>query len=570
VRALLAIVAGGGEPPPGRVWGTGGWLPPEEREALDWLTLARLSGWRAAVSGPGEPLAPATRWLVLACSPDELGSERVDELRALLEHEPLLLVVRAPAASHPLAGLAGAARGPEVRGRTVVWSGPGSAGSWSCRAPLATALRPGGPDCEVWATLDGAPLATVRRVGLGAVATLGFHPSAARDADGAATALLRRLLVRGSRRPVAWLDLERTLVLRMDDPGGAQNVHWRDWCYPKLDERGWAAIGAELEWRRARLSVCYTPGWVDDGDTARGRLLVDERPAERRAGAVWDAPRVRYEDTGGHAPGTSHDYAAEYRGIEALRRAGLADVELHGHTHLHPELDAWARAGDRYSAQRWFRELGRPAAAALARLPPGRHPLELGREALERLFGTRPTTLVPPGDEFTDAVVEKALELGFRLVESYYLALREGNRFCWCQHVCAPYLDLADPAWLAAGLPVVGYFHDNDVTSEDVGWLRRWLDAWQEAGVERMLDFRELAAAVDRRLELEQERGGLVLRVEGGEAPPLVRPLRVRLWGGGGELPAQLDVVHERDEARVRVEGGGEEAVVEVPLPRRF
>jgi hypothetical protein len=32
------------------------------------------------------------------------------------------------------------------------------------------------------------------------------------------------------------------------------------------------------------------------------------------------------------------------------------------------------------------------------------------------------------------------------LVSSYYLALCDGERFCWTQYVCAPYLDKSDAA----------------------------------------------------------------------------------------------------------------------------
>ena len=35
------------------VWGTGGWIPAREREALDWLTLARLLGWGNGIIRPG-------------------------------------------------------------------------------------------------------------------------------------------------------------------------------------------------------------------------------------------------------------------------------------------------------------------------------------------------------------------------------------------------------------------------------------------------------------------------------------------------------------------------------------
>src|SRR5207245_11759357 len=139
-------------------------------------------------------------------------------------------------------------------------------------------------------------------------------------------------------------------------------------------------------------------------------------------------------------------------------------------------------ASDRCEAEAWFRELGRSATDAIARRKPEEHPLRLGMAALEQCFGTPPTTLVPPGDEFTDSTLKIALELGLSLVESYYLALREGDRFCWCQHVCAPYLDQADKVWFASGLPVVGYFHDYEPSVEGIGWMAACLDGWEKAG----------------------------------------------------------------------------------------
>jgi hypothetical protein len=562
----MLIVASESEHPGGSpTWGSGGWLPPEDREALDWLMLARLSGWEAVVQTPSEQLAASERWVVVACDPGELTAAQVEALRRRLDR-PVLVVARAGREEAPLSALAGAIRGETSRGTAIRWQGPCGEREWRAAVELETALRPVAADCEMWATIDGTPLVCARRVGAGIVATLGFHPSRARDEDGAATALLRRLLVAGALGPVAWLDLEHTLVLRMDDPGGAQNVHWSEWSYPKLTEPDWALIGAELRRHDARLSVLYTPGWVDDGEAERGSLLVDGRPPARVPGSVWDSHRVQYEDVAGHAPGTIQDYRSEWRGISSLRASGLGDPELHGHTHLHPDLGAWAAASDRYDARGWYRDLGRNAADAIAARAPAEHPLELGLEAFERVFGTTPTTLVPPGDDFHDADVEAALRLGFRLFASYYLAVRDHDRFCWSQHVCAPYLHRADPSWFAAGLPVIGYFHDNDIALGGVEWLRQHLDAWREAGAERMIDFRELAAAVGRRLSLDVVGGEPVLSIASDGAPALVRPLRVRLLLPGGGSRATVRIVQDGGDFTLEAACADETLVLEVPV----
>jgi hypothetical protein len=319
-------------------------------------------------------------------------------------------------------------------------------------------------------------------------------------------------------------------------------VYSRHWAYPKLGEAAWSSIRADLQRRGARLSVCYVAGWVDDGDTQRGTLTVDGHRPPRVPGTVYPSPLVQYQDHAGHTPGTLHDYTAEFHGIQALRAAGLGDVELHGYTHIHPDTEAWVRAPDRYEggpAMSWYRELGAAAQAILAARPPQQHPLALGVAALQHYFQVCPTTLVCPGDQWTPEVPERALDLGLQLVGSYYLAMRQGDRFCWTQHVCAPYLNEPNPAWFDAGLPVVGYFHDREPALEGVDWISRWLDRWQAAGATRLMDFRELAAAVCCRLQLAERDNTLCLTMTREGAPALVRPLTVSLDGRDLSLPVQ-------------------------------
>ncbi len=532
-----------------RVWGTGGWLPPEEREALDWLTLGRLLGWSVGVtrwtkSGLEAGLPGGSRWVILACDPDCVGEELMALLASILAAEPILVIVRAGAAGTSLARLAGAARRPErVSGRSLRWLGPGPQRRWLCRKPLDASSLEASEATLTWANLEGAPLIVARSVGRGVVATLGFHPSRGRDADGMVTALLRHLLIWGAAAPVAWLDLEASLVLRMDDGGGAQNVHLRSWSYPKLGEAEWTAIGADLKRRNGRMSIGYIAGWVDDGDAGRGALEVAGRMPHRVPGQVYPSPLVKYQDRAGHGPGTLHDYEAEFRGIQALRAAGLGDVELHGYTHMHPDAASWAEAPDRYEAEAWYRELGRGVEATIAARPPNEHPLALGIAAFRRHFGARPTTLIAPGDQWTNDALERALDLGLHLVSSYYLALRDAERFCWTTHVCAPYLDEANPAWFDAGLPVVGYFHDRDVVLEGVGWISKCLDRWQAAGAQKLLDFRELAAVLGGRYHLDLRHGEPCLTVTRESGPPLVRPVSIGIRIRGEPAPPKLSML---------------------------
>ena len=80
---VLLLAAEGALSPSARVWGTGGWLQPEDREALDWLTLVRFLGWEVEVCvvDRGGELAtrlPAhARVIIIACDPDTLNNHSI-------------------------------------------------------------------------------------------------------------------------------------------------------------------------------------------------------------------------------------------------------------------------------------------------------------------------------------------------------------------------------------------------------------------------------------------------------------------------------------------------------------
>jgi hypothetical protein len=496
-----------------RVWGTGGWMPAEKREALDWLMLCRLLGWTVDIIRPGDTDFATVVWrrprcIILGCAPEMLSGDEADLLLRSLDESQGFLVSRLGLGANRIdAGTKGAFS----QGSRLSWEGPGPAVTWELRHQMSLEGIMPGLGCRVCATLGEVPVIVSRAVGGGLIATIGFHPSVARDLSGFVTALLRHLLIYGPRQGVKWLDLVNTLILRMDDPGGAQNVYNHPWAYHKLDRSAWQTIASDLVTRGARLSIGYVSGWVDDGDAARGSLTIAGRPVAREPGRVYSSALVKYCEVINSCSSIVHDYTSEYAGIQDLRAAGAGDVVLHGYTHMHPDLTLWAHAADRYEQVHWYREFGPSAARVIAQLPPTDHPLRLGLAEIERSFCSRPTTLIFPGDSWTEAAVEAALDLGIDVISSYYLALRHDNRFCWVIHVCAPYLDAPDPSWFDSGLPVIGYFHDRDLAIAGLSWLRTHLDGWHSAGARQFIDFRRfseyLASPQSSSLDVIRTRG---------------------------------------------------------------
>jgi hypothetical protein len=238
----------------------------------------------------------------------------------------------------------------------------------------------------------------------------------------------------------------------------------------------------------------------------------------------------------------------------------LAEVELHGYTHMHPETELWAKAEDRYEGYPktfWYRELSKATQNTLAARTNDKHPLALGIRAFQEYFGIHPTTLVCPGDMWSADIPQRALDLNFQLLASYYLAIRNDDRFCWTTHVCAPYLDKPEDKWFDAALPVVGYFHDRELALEGVAWMSKWLDSWQAAGAKQFMDFSQLAAALSCQFRLEQTDGSIHLLVANKENLQIVRPLAVNIYVPKGKLSSEIKVVFKGQEFNLSIESKG-------------
>jgi hypothetical protein len=561
------ILAAPEQLPDGPVWGTDGMArAPGGDDALDWVTLVRLLGWRAAaLDRNGRAVGDGHGVIVVCGAPDRLPEELFAEVSRRLHRRATLVIAGVGAARRPWHTLAGVARraGRAELGRSygrLRWHGPGPSVTWTLQegcAPLPLECEPG---VEVWASLDDVPVVTVRRLQRGSVvASLAFELVDSRAMPGAVMALLKQVLTCGSPFPTAWLDLAGAVVLRMDDPGASANVHLRSWSYAKLGQRDWTDLGDALSVRGARMSVGYTPGWMDDGDRERGSLQVAGMRVERTPGAVHPSPLVVHTDHRGNAPGRVNDYEAEFRGIRTLQEAGLVGVELHGHTHMHPDGERWSRAPDRYDEVGWFWEFTPESDDFHALRPLTQHPVQLGIALVAEHFGARPTTLICPGQRWTPAALARALDAGLELVSADGLALRHDGRFCWCAAVRAVYIDKPEPLHLVSGLPTIGYFHDYELAAFGIEWLTRHLDAWRRAGARRFIDFRELAAALALTPRIGAAANGeWMMTLSDCRVPQLPRPLPVLIHAPGGDVPAHMAIDRGQQRTGVAVQRLGD------------
>ena len=532
-------------PKPVNPWGTGGWLPPQTREALDWVIMLRFMGWESFVVAqnlwdPAGLLPDSLKCIIVAIEPEKVQAEFMNQLLHVINTRPVLCLIQAGNKSTALFQCLGISVLEEkISGRKVVSNPDPSLFARSCRSEIYTRKLAMPRTAEVWAQLDQEPLLICLKHGAGRIVSFGFQASESRDWDGAFTALLRHTIIYGSKAPVAWLNWENTLVLRMDDPGSSETVYHEIYTCNKLGSEEWAAIGRELQKRKAKITLGYVSGWVDDGNPARGQLTVNGKPIERIPGKVHPSPHVKYGVDKEKAQTKLYDYESEFQGIQKLRQTGLAEVELHGYTHIHPEKETWLAAPDQYTNQSWYREFGRSSVEYLRNIPAHDHPLNKAIATFEQFFQSQPVALICPGEEFTNDIVVYAQQLGLSVISSYYLAIRINNRFCWTQHVCAPYLDLAASEWFDAGLPVVGYFHDFDIAERGVNWFSQCLDAWQHAGAKHIFDLKELAARTRLNLKIQATDHNVRLDIYGDKSPSLAYPLEIMIrLADSGEIPA--------------------------------
>jgi hypothetical protein len=440
--------------------------------------------------------------------------------------------------------LAHPGRGRSVRGRTLEWIGPGERRAWEL--PVVVAARGVAGDA-VWATLEGAPIVARRQLrGLPAI-VCGLDPADVPAAPELGAIL--RLALLASRPAAAWLDLDGIVALRMDDPGASASVHLDPWNYEKLDPEEWEEIGRLLARSDAVLTIGYTPGWVDDGDAERGELRVGGRRVKRRPGDVHPSPLVDYR--GRRAP--SADCQAEFRAVADLRSRGLCTVEMHGYTHVHPELERWARAPTRHQKLGWYRELGPEVAGTLRRKAGGADPIARGLELFERHFGESPAVLVCPGNACGPESLERAFALGLEAVAADGLAVRRGGDLEWLPGVRNAEPELHGSRSLGALIPAVACFHDRDLAEGGVDWLHRLLARWRSAGAETFMDLRELTSALGLGLALDRDPDGWRLEVARERGPALRRSFPV-LVRAPDRLPAALPAVTPQGTLRLDVD----------------
>lgn len=349
------------------------------------------------------------------------------------------------------------------------------------------------PGADVFSTdLKGNPLAWSYKFGKGTNYYFALHGDLFLDRFNEMHRLVRTVIEANSGYGMVSVDLENTMILRLDDPGACSTDYLDN--RKILEEEDWENIGRILEDMRIPLSVVYTPGWVDDGDIKSGALFIDdEKISDRKAGAIYDSGRVKYLYTkSGRA---THDHISEFRGLKKLVEKGLVDVQSHGWTHLDSDHKGWSKAKSRNKDTGWYHEFYRMKTGKEANRDEQLQAMKFSREKIKDLFGQVPAVFTPSGHQQSPNSDLLAYTCRYLLFSSEFMGIFKENIAIRNWRIPSLFLYFKNPSNFAAksGYPFVGVFHDYEIKQHGVDSLRDVIKGWQSRGIKRVISLTELA-----------------------------------------------------------------------------
>ena len=306
--------------------------------------------------------------------------------------------------------------------------------------------------------------------------------------------LVRSALDANSGHGMVCADLDKTMVLRLDDPGASKADYVNGGCL--LTKREWNELGNLLEEEHTPLSVMYTPAWVDDGDHTSGSIFIDDKLlAERVPGILYDSARVKYVFADFRR--SPHDHASEFHGLETLVKKRLVDVHSHGLTHLVPDYAAWASATDKHTDMTWYTEFyhskeGRPVSIEAQATA-----MERSKDKIEDYFNTNVAVLTPSSHKHDSESDVLAHAAGYTLFSSDYTGVIKRDLLVRNWKIPALMLYFKEPSASisAAGYPVVGVIHDYEI-KQGLELFRSIINKWTTAGIRRYISLNSLAASL--------------------------------------------------------------------------
>lgn len=220
---------------------------------------------------------------------------------------------------------------------------------------------------------------------------IGGHPDYVFHRSPTFIELLQRSLVWALGYGV-YKDYGHSVVLRMDDPGGAPSAYWGNWHYPQVGQQVINDyIIAPLQAHTATLGVGFNPGYP----------WIPTRSITRSCGVDFIDPFC-----------TRQNIVSTCAGLRDGIEAGVLEVHSHGLTHMVPDLDTpipgstnWWAGGTcgEWCEWGWYREFCDTRRNKEVDTEIQKSRLITSANWIEEDFEVRPLTFIPPGHAISGA-----------------------------------------------------------------------------------------------------------------------------------------------------------------------
>jgi hypothetical protein len=375
------------------------------------------------------------------------------------------------------------------------------------------------PEAELLAVIKGTshPAIVKYQYGKGVNYYIALQADSFLDTCTSLHRIVRECIRKNSGYGMASVNMEQTMVLRMDDPGTCERVYLKGYDTTILGQEDWETIFALLKRYHAALSVMYIPLWVDDGNRANGRLFISgQEVTERQGGTSYPSKDVVFLKNNRNKTTVTYDYPREFLALQEGGQSGQIEIESHGLTHLDPHLQQWAQARDRYANMNWYHEFRHVQENQDCSEHEQTHSMQASAHTIQALFGTSPTVITPSGHEQSCNSEEIAHHNGYKLFSSAYHAFWKNGMIIRNNKIRSIFFEEIAPnsSFVKAGYPVVGVFHDYDLVKRGIGWLETTLTGWQQQGITRFMTLRELAGYLCASLTAYQEGDALYVEVD--------------------------------------------------------
>lgn len=306
--------------------------------------------------------------------------------------------------------------------------------------------------------------------------------------------LVRSTIEANSGFGMVSIDLEGSMVLRLDDPGACSADYLR--TKGILEENDWDEFGKLLKEKKIPLSVMYTPGWVDDGDKKSGALFIDDvEILKRRAGSLYNSARVKYIPS--NSKNGSYDHASEFRGLKKLIEKGLVDIHSHGLTHLDTDHKRWSEAEDKNTNTQWYHEFFHVKSGKKVHKNGQLQAMVSSRDKIKEFFGKTPCALTPSGHRHDSDCDLLAHNAEYMLFSADYTGILKKNILIRNWKIPSLFLYLKDPTPFASrsGYPFVGVVHDYEI-KKGLKQFKDIIEKWNTNGIRKFISMQELTASL--------------------------------------------------------------------------